>query len=214
MKHKDRRDRELPYISDASVLAEQFKSKLLLRSFNRSLPFNAPKEYILFKLLGMKHGKSIYIEPPFRCDYGKHIEIGDNFYANSGCIIIDVATVKIGDNVMLGPNVAIITAGHPIHYAVRNTKYEYGIPITIGNNVWIGANVVILPGANIGDNTVIGAGSVVTKDIPSNVVAVGNPCKPIKIIKDEDKQYYYKDRCFDNETWEHIQKILNEETKL
>jgi acetyltransferase-like isoleucine patch superfamily enzyme len=162
----------------------------------------------------MKHGKSIYIEPPFRCDYGKHIEIGDNFYANSGCIIIDVATVKIGDNVMLGPNVAIITAGHPIHYAVRNTKYEYGIPITIGNNVWIGANVVILPGANIGDNTVIGAGSVVTKDIPSNVVAVGNPCKPIKIIKDEDKQYYYKDRCFDNETWEHIQKILNEETKL
>ena len=210
MRHKDRRDRELPYISDASVLAEQFKSKLLLRSFNRTLPFNAPKEYVLFKLLGVKHGKSIYIEPPFRCDYGKHIEIGDNFYANSGCIVIDVAAVKIGNNVMFGPNVAVITAGHPIHYAARNTKYEYGIPITIGNNVWIGANAVLLPGVHVGDNTVIGAGSVVTKDIPANVVAVGNPCKPIKEITDEDKLFYYKDRRFDKKAWEDIQKVLSQ----
>lgn len=208
MKNKDRRDRELPYISDVSVLAEQFKTKLLLRSFNRSLPFNAPKEYVLFKILGVKHGKSIYIEPPFRCDYGKHIEIGDNFYANSGCIIIDVAPVMIGDNVMLGPNVQIITAGHPIHPDSRNSKYEYGIPITIGDNVWIGAGAIILPGVNIGSNTVIGAGAVVTKDIPAGVVAVGNPCKPIKEITDEDKPYYYKDRRFDNEAWDHIQKKL------
>lgn len=209
IRHKDRRDRELPYISDFSVLAEQFKSKLLLRSFNRALPFNAPKEYLLFKLLGIRHGRSIYIEPPFRCDYGKHIEIGDNFYANSGCIIIDVAKVKIGDNVMFGPNVAVITAGHPIHHEIRNTKFEYGIPVTIGDNVWIGANAVLLPGVHIGDNTVIGAGSVVTKDIPSGVVAVGNPCKPVKEITEEDKLYYYKNRRFDEEAWEEIQKNLN-----
>lgn len=209
IRHKDRRDRELPYISDFSVLAEQFKSKLLLRSFNRALPFNAPKEYLPFKLLGIRHGRSIYIEPPFRCDYGKHIEIGDNFYANSGCIIIDVAKVKIGDNVMFGPNVAVITAGHPIHHEIRNTKFEYGIPVTIGDNVWIGANAVLLPGVHIGDNTVIGAGSVVTKDIPSGVVAVGNPCKPVKEITEEDKLYYYKNRRFDEEAWEEIQKNLN-----
>ena len=211
IRHKDRRDRELPYISDFSVLAEQFKSKLLLRSFNRSLPFNAPKEYLLFKLLGIRHGRSIYIEPPFRCDYGKHIEIGDNFYANSGCIIIDVAKVKIGDNVMFGPNVAVITAGHPIHHEIRNTRFEYGIPVTIGDNVWIGANAVLLPGVHIGDNTVIGAGSVVTKGIPSGVVAVGNPCRTIKEITEEDKLYYYKSRRFDEESWEEIQKILNRE---
>ena len=209
IRHKDRRDRELPYISDFSVLAEQFKAKLLLRSFNRALPFNAPKEYLLFKLLGIRHGRSIYIEPPFRCDYGKHIEIGDNFYANSGCIIIDVARVKIGDNVMFGPNVAVITAGHPIHHEIRNTKFEYGIPVTIGDNVWIGANAVLLPGVHIGDNTVIGAGSVVTKDIPSGVVAVGNPCKPVREITEEDKLYYYKNRRFDEEAWEEIQKNLN-----
>ena len=211
IRHKDRRDRELPYISDFSVLAEQFKSKLLLRSFNRALPFNAPKEYLLFKLLGIRHGRSVYIEPPFRCDYGKHIEIGDNFYANSGCIIIDVAKVKIGDNVMFGPNVAVITAGHPIHHEIRNTRFEYGIPVTIGDNVWIGANAVLLPGVHIGDNTVIGAGSVVTKGIPSGVVAVGNPCRTIKEITEEDKLYYYKNRRFDEESWEEIQKILNRE---
>ncbi|MBQ9551293.1 MAG: sugar O-acetyltransferase [Clostridia bacterium] len=210
-KQKERRDRNLPYISDAGVLAEQFKTKLLLRSFNRSLPFNAPKEYVLFKLMGLKHGKTIYIEPPFRCDYGKHITIGENFYANSGCLIIDVAKVAIGDNVMFGPNVSVITAGHPIHSAVRNTRYEYGIPITIGNNVWIGACAVVLPGVTIGDNAVIGAGSVVTKDIPANVVAVGNPCKPIKEITDGDKAFYYKNQRFDEEAWKEIQSILNRE---
>ncbi len=209
-KQKERRDQNLPYISDAGVLAQQFRTKLLLRSFNRALPFNAPKEYLLFRLLGLKHGKTIYIEPPFRCDYGNHITVGENFYANSGCYILDVAAVTIGDNVMFGPNVSVITAGHPIHPAVRNTRYEYGVPITIGNNVWIGAAAVVLPGVTIGDNAVIGAGSVVTKDIPANTVAVGNPCQPIKEITDEDKAYYHKNRRFDEEAWEDIQKHFNE----
>lgn len=208
-KMKKRRDRELPYISNASVLAEQFRSKVLLSWFNRSLPFNVPKEYLIFRLLGLRHGKNTIIEPPFRFDYGSHIELGDNFYANSGCTIIDVAKVKIGDNVMFGPGVAIMTAGHPIHPDIRNTRYEYGIAITIGDNVWIGANAVVLPGVRIGDNTVIGAGSVVTKDIPSGVVAVGNPCKPIRDITDEDMQFYFKDRRFDEESWADIQKKLN-----
>lgn len=207
-KHKERRDQNLPYISDAGVLAEQFRTKLLLRSFNRALPFNAPKEYLLLRLLGMKFGKGLYIEPPFRCDYGRHITVGDNFYANTGCIIIDVAAVTIGDNVMFGPNVVLTTAGHPLHPAVRNTRYEYGVPITIGSNVWIGANAVVLPGVTIGDNAVIGAGSVVTKDIPSSVVAVGNPCKPIKAITDDDLPYYYKKQRFDDEAWQEIQNIL------
>ena len=107
---------------------------------------------------------------------------------------------------MLAPNVSIYTAGHPIHPESRNSAYEYGIGITIGNNVWIGGNVVITPGINIGDNVVIGAGSVVTRDIPANVVAVGNPCRVIKEITDEDKKYYYKDRVFDEEAWENITK--------
>ena len=208
-KMKKRRDRELPYISNGPVLAEQFRSKVLLNWFNRSLPFNVPKEYLIFKLLGLKHGRNTIIEPPFRFDYGSHIELGNNFYANSGCTIIDVAKVTIGDNVMFGPGVAIMTAGHPIHPAVRNTRYEYGIASTIGDNVWIGANAVVLPGVRIGDNTVIGAGSVVTKDIPSGVVAVGNPCKPIRDITDDDMQFYFKDRRFDEEAWADIRKKLN-----
>ena len=114
---------------------------------------------------------------------------------------------------MFGPNVAVITAGHPIHHEIRNTKYEYGISINIGNNVWLGANTVVLPGVNIGENSVIGAGSVVTKDIPSGVVAVGNPCKPIREITEEDKLYYYKKRRFDDEAWKEVQRIISESDK-
>ncbi|MCR5523398.1 MAG: sugar O-acetyltransferase, partial [Clostridia bacterium] len=160
-------------------------------------------------LMGLKYGKDTFIDAPFRCDYGKHITVGKRFYANSYCTIIDVAPVTIGDNVLLGPNVQIITAGHPIHPDSRNSKYEYGIPITIGDNVWIGAGAIILPGVNIGSNTVIGAGAVVTKDIPDGVVAAGNPCKPIKDITEDDKQFYYKDCRFDEESWAEIQRILN-----
>ena len=114
-----------------------------------------------------------------------------------GLTILDVGKVTIGDNVMLAPNVSIYTAGHPVHPDSRNSGYEYGIPITIGNNVWIGGNAVILPGVTIGNNVVIGAGSVVTKDIPDNVIAAGNPCRILRKITEEDRKYYYKDREFD-----------------
>ena len=196
------------YRSDFSVLIQQFKTKLLLKSLNRMIPFNALKEYLIFKLIGLKHGRGTFIDTPFRCDYGNHITVGDNFYANTNCIIIDVAQVTIGSNVKFGPNVSVITAGHPVHAQIRSTAYEYGVPITIGDNVWIGAGAIILPGVSIGSDTVIGAGSVVTKDIPEKTVAAGNPCKVIKQITDDDKKYYYKSREFDSEAWDDIQKIL------
>lgn len=204
MTNRERRDKGMAYITDASVLAEQFKSRILQRSYNRMIPFNLPKAYLLLKLMGLKYGKDTFIDTPFRCDYGKHITVGKNFYANSYCTIIDVAPVTIGDNVMLGPNVQIITAGHPIHPDSRNSKYEYGMPITIGDNVWIGAGAIILPGVNIGNNTVIGAGAVVTKDIPDGVVAAGNPCRILKEITEEDRKYYYKNMEFDTEAWNNI----------
>ena len=123
------------------------------------------------------------IEPPFHCDYGYNIHVGEKFYANFDCIILDVGEVRIGKNCLLAPRVCIFTVGHPIDPELRSTGVEAAKPVIIGDNVWIGGNTVINPGVTIGDNVVIGSGSVVTKDIPSNVVAVGNPCKPIKTLK-------------------------------
>lgn len=204
MDNIERRDREMPYISDDAVFEEQKRTRKLLQEFN----FMDRSDFdglgkLTQQLLG-KSGKGAFINPPFYCDYGNHIEVGDNFFANYNCTIIDVAKVTIGDNVMLAPNVAIYTAGHPIHPDSRNSAYEYGIKVTIGSNVWIGGNVVINPGVTIGDNVVIGAGSVVTKDIPANVVAVGNPCRPIKQITENDRKYYYKNKEFDEEAWANI----------
>lgn len=148
-----------------------------------------------------KTGEEVFIEQPFRCDYGKNIEVGNNFFANYNCVILDVGRVVIGENVMFAPNVSIYTAGHPIHPESRNSGYEYGIEVTIGDNVWVGGSVVINPGVKIGNNVVIGSGSVVTKDIPDNVIAVGNPCRVIREITEEDRKYYFKDREFDVEDY-------------
>jgi len=200
----ERRDRELAYISDDSVMEEQKKTRKILRRLNTMDPsdFDGIGK-VVEELLGKSH--KAFINPPFYCDYGFHIEVGENFFANYNCTIIDVAKVTIGDNCQLAPNVAIYTAGHPVHPDSRNSLYEYGIGVTIGDNVWIGGNTVILPGVHIGSNTVIGAGSVVTKDIPDWVIAAGNPCKVIRKITEDDRKYYYKDREFDEEAWEYIQ---------
>ncbi len=203
MDNIERRDREMAYISDESVMEEQKVCRRILQRLNtvdRSDFDEIGK--IVKELLGKSDGA--FINPPFYCDYGSHIEVGKNFFANYNCTIIDVAKVKIGDNCQMAPNVAIYTAGHPLHPVSRNSMYEYGISVTIGDNVWIGGNTVIMPGAHIGSNTVIGAGSVVTKDIPDWVVAVGNPCRVIKQITEDDKKYYYKNREFDPEAWEYI----------
>lgn len=201
-----RRDAELPYISDDAVFEEQKITRRLLREFNTTDPSD-------FETLGRLAGKivngskkNLAIMPPFYCDYGSHIEVGDNFFANYNCTILDVAKVTIGKNVLFAPNVAIYTAGHPVHPVSRSSAYEYGIAVSIGDNVWIGGNVVITPGVHIGDNAVIGAGSVVTKDIPANTIAAGNPCHVIRKITEADKKYYYKDREFDSEAWEVIEK--------
>lgn len=135
-------------------------------------------------------GKKCYIEPPFYCDHGFNIYVGDNFYANTGLIILDQCPVHIGNNVLIGPRVGIYCATHPIDAMVRNLLVEGGEPVTIGNDVWIGGGVNICPGVTIGDNVVIGAGAVVTKDIPSNVIAAGNPCNVIREITDEDHNYW------------------------
>ena len=161
----------------------RFNAKSLCIEYN-NLPVNArdEKKEILKKLFG-KTGDAITIEPNFFCDYGFNIECGENFYINHNCVILDCAKVKFGTNVFIGPNCGFYTAIHPIKAEERNTFIESAKPITVGDNVWIGGNVVILPGVTIGSNTVIGAGSVVSKDIPDNVVAVGNPCKVIKNIE-------------------------------
>ena len=206
MDNIERRDREMAYISDESVMEEQKVCRRILQRLNtvdRS-DFDVIGK-IVNELLGKSDGASI--NPPFYCDYGSHIEVGKNFFANYNCTIIDVAKVKIGDNCQMAPNVAIYTAGHPLHPVSRNSMYEYGISVTIGDNVWIGGNTVIMPGVHIGSNTVIGAGSVVTKDIPDWVVAVGNPCRVIKQITEDDKKYYYKDREFDPEARDYISKL-------
>ncbi|WP_148411450.1 sugar O-acetyltransferase [Murimonas intestini] len=212
MDNIERRDAGLAYISDEAVMKEQMKCRKILQRLNTAdrSDFDAIAE-IIKELLGKS--EEAFINPPFYCDYGSHIEVGKNFFANYNCTIIDVAKVKIGDNCQMAPNVSIYTAGHPVHPAARNTLYEYGIEVTIGDNVWIGGNTVILPGVHIGSNTVIGAGSVVTKDIPDWVIAGGNPCKVIRKITEEDIKYYYKDREFDEEAWKAVEAMTQKGNK-
>ena len=180
--------------SDAELRKEAKKCRKLIRLFNNSTEEEIDYRTSLLKDLFGKVGKNVFIEPTFRCDYGKNIYIGDNFFANYDCIILDVCKVEIGNNVMFGPRVSVYTAGHPIDAEVRITGLEFGKEIKIGDNVWIGGNTVINPGVKIGDNVVIGSGSVVTKDIEDNVIAAGNPCRVLRKITDEDKEYWNKKR--------------------
>ena len=198
MNQKERMLAGLPYQAWRDGLAEErIAVKKKTQAYNMVCSGERDRREELVRQILGKAGKRVHIESPFQCDYGWNIEVGDYFYANHNLIILDVGKVTIGDNVMFATNVSILTAGHPIHPEARNSGYEYGIPITIGNNVWLGGNVVVNPGVTIGDNAVIGAGSVVTKDIPANVIAAGVPCKIIREITEDDKKYYYRDREFD-----------------
>lgn len=209
MTNQERRDAGLAYLLDESVMKEQqvCRRKLQKLNFMDRSDFNEI-EKVVKDLLGKS--ENAFINPPFYCDYGTHIEVGKNFYANYNCTILDVAKVKIGDNCQFAPNVAIYTAGHPIHPYSRNSLYEYGKEITIGDNVWIGGNTIVCPGVHIGDNVVIGAGSVVTKDIPSWSVAVGNPCRVIRKITDDDKKKLFGEEEIDEEAWAEIVKRMGE----
>ena len=208
MDNRTRRDKGLPYISDESVMEEQKVCRKILQQLNTADRSDFETIGTIVKELFGK-SENAFVNPPFYCDYGKHIEVGRNFFANYNCTIIDVAKVRIGDNCQMAPNVAIYTAGHPVHPFARNSMYEYGIEVTIGDNVWIGGNTVILPGVHIGSNTVIGAGSVVTKDIPDWVIAAGNPCKVIRKITEEDRRFYFKNQEFDPEAWEAVKDRTN-----
>jgi len=166
------------------------RARLLMQEFNRTTEHEREKRpKILRELLG-SFGENGRINPTFLCDYGSNIFIGDDFYANYDCLILDVCRVTIGNHVLLAPRVCIFTAEHPLDAGVRGTGLESGRPITIGDNVWIGGNAVINPGVTIGRNTVIGSGSVVTKNMPENVIAVGNPCRVLREITEEDKRYW------------------------
>ena len=202
MNQKERMLAGLPYKAWMDGLSEErLNCRMKIHEFNHCLPTEKEKQQKLLREILGKMGEQCSIEAPFRCDYGYNIEVGENFFANFNCVILDVGKVTIGNNVMFAPNVSIYTAGHPIHPDSRNSGYEYGIAVTIGDNVWVGGNVVINPDVHIGNNVVIGSGSVVTKDIPDNSIAVGNPCRVIRSITEEDRKYYFKNREFDVEDY-------------
>ena len=203
MNNIERRDRGMAYCADDALMEEQKRCRRILQKLNfmdRS-DFDGIAE-VVRELINC--GENAFINPPFYCDYGKNITVGKNFFANYNCTIIDVAPVTIGDYCQMAPNVAIYTAGHPIHPATRNSTYEYGKAITIGDNVWIGGNTVICPGVHVGDNAVIGAGSVVTKDIPDWCVAAGNPCRVLRKITEADRKKLFHDEEIDPEAWDDI----------
>ncbi|MFK3619362.1 sugar O-acetyltransferase [Pasteurella multocida] len=178
-----------PY--DPELAEMRLRNKELLHEYNvLTRPSDKQtKARLILSILG-KAANTPHINAPFYCDYGQFIEVGKNFFANYHCTILDTGGVKIGDDVLFAPNVSLYTVGHPIDPELRKAEWEQALPIVIGNNVWIGGNVVILGGVTIGDNTVIGAGSVVTKDIPANCVAVGNPCKVQRMISPQDREDY------------------------
>ena len=198
-----RRDAQMAYISDDRVFEEQAACRRILQKLN----FMDRSDFAgIAQVVKELFGKSenAWVNPPFYCDYGTHIEAGKNLFVNYNCTIIDVAKVKIGDNCQLAPNVAIYTAGHPVYPVTRNSGYEYGKAVTIGDNVWIGGNSVICPGVTIASNTVIGAGSVVTRDIPAWSVAAGNPCRVIRAITEEDRRKLFRQEDIDDEAWADI----------
>lgn len=171
---------------DEQLIRERMECQAACQQYNQLSVLDLKGREAQLRSIVADIGESFCIEQPFRCDYGYNIHIGDHFYSNYNLVILDEADVTIGDNVFIAPDCGIYTAGHPIDYKLRNEGLEYAKPVTIGDNVWIGGGVKILPGSSIGSNVVIGAGSVVTGDIPSNVVAFGVPCQPVKKIEVRD----------------------------
>lgn len=186
---------ELYLPGDVEIMKEQQICLDKLYDYNMTRPTESEKRQELLKEMFAEIGEDCYIEPPFHANWGgKHVHFGKCVYANFNFTAVDDTHIYVGDYTMFGPNVILATAGHPILPKLRQEAYQYNMPVHIGNNCWLGAGVIVLPGVTIGDNTVIGAGSVVTKDIPSNVVAVGNPCRVLREINEHDKKYYFKNR--------------------
>ncbi|MGG1593576.1 sugar O-acetyltransferase [Terribacillus saccharophilus] len=189
------------YLPGNKELAESQNACLeRLYDFNQTRPSEIDKREALLKEMFAEIGENCYIEPPFHANWGgNHVHFGNNVYANFNLTLVDDTHIYIGDYTMIGPNVTIATAGHPILPELREKAYQFNVPVTVGRNCWIGAGAILLPGVSVGDNSVIGAGSIVTKDIPSNVVAVGNPCRVLREITEHDKEFYFKNlRVADN----------------
>ncbi len=191
-------DEKLYLPGDEEIMKFQSECLEKLYDYNATRPLEIEKRQKLLKEMLAEVGENCYIEPPFHSNFGgRHVHLGKNVYANFNFTCVDDTHIYIGDYTMIGPNVTVASAGHPILPELREKAYQYNIPVRIGSNCWIGAGAVILPGVNIGDNSVIGAGSVVTKNIPSNVVAVGNPCRVMRKINEHDREYYFKDKKID-----------------
>lgn len=180
---------------DEEIMREQVQCLEKLYEYNATRPLEGEKRTKLLKEMFAEIGEGCYIEPPLHANWGgHHVHFGKNIYANFNLTLVDDTHIYAGDYTMFGPNVTVATAGHPIDPALREQGYQYNAPVRIGKNCWIGAGVIIVPGITIGDNVVVGAGSVVTKDLPDNVVAVGNPCRVLREVNERDKEYYFKDR--------------------
>lgn len=196
---------ELYYPNEESIFDEQLKKLDLLYEFNSTRPTEQKRRQALMKEMFAEVGENCYLEPPFHANWGgAHMHLGDSVYANFNFTAVDDSHIYIGSYTMIGPNVTVATAGHPILPELREKAYQFNMPVHIGRNCWIGAGAVIMPGVTIGDNSVIGAGSVVTKDIPANVVAYGNPCRVAREINEHDREVYYKDRRITKEIFDEI----------
>ncbi|WP_286184237.1 sugar O-acetyltransferase [Clostridium sp. CCUG 7971] len=190
-------DGELYLAFYKELFDERQFAKEALYDFNNMRPSKVEERMDIIKYLFGSSGKNIFMEQPFMCDYGYNMHIGENFYSNHNLMVLDCNTIKIGDNVMIGPNVKIFAAGHPVDAEFRISGLEFAQAISIGDNVWIGGGSIINPGANIGDNVVVASGSVITKDIPENVIVGGNPAKIIREITEDDNKRYYKNKLID-----------------
>lgn len=193
--------------NDDSVMEEQMVCLDRLYDFNQTRTSEMDKRNAIMKEMMGDVGKDCYIEPPFHANWGgKHVHFGDGVYANFGLTCVDDTHIYVGSHTLFGPNVVLATAGHPMMPELRKHGIQYNMPIHIGENCWLGAGVIVVPGVTIGDNVVIGASSVVTKDIPSNSVAMGTPCRVVRQINDHDKEYYFKDKKID---WSEMQQFLD-----
>ena len=180
---------------DTALLEEQTACLERLYDFNATRPSEGAKREALLKEMFAELGENCYIEPPLRSNWGgKHVHFGKGVYANFNLTLVDDTHIYVGDHTMIGPNVTLATAGHPILPALREEVYQFNLPVRIGRNCWLGAGVIVLPGVTIGDNTVVGAGSVVTRDLPAGVVAAGNPCRVLREIGERDRLYYWRDK--------------------
>ena len=200
---KDRMNNGLLYrADDKDLMAEQAQMLEKLYDFNDTRPSQVVERNSILKEMFAEIGENCYIEPPLRSNWAcSHVHFGDYVYANFNLTLVDDSEIYVGNNVMFGPNVIVATAGHPILPELREIGYQFNADVHIGDNVWIGGGAIILPGVSIGNNSVIGAGAVVTKDVPDNVVAVGNPCRVLREINEKDKEYYFKNRKID---WENL----------